>query len=111
MSQLAPASRPFQWEYLFKAMLGLGEPDQAILAAAEAPMLACAGVLEGTLRKQPFLAGEQLTLADISIVASLVYAEAARMPLAEFPALQRWRQTVAATPAWSVARPPAKVAA
>lgn len=111
VGQLAPASRPFQWEYLFKAMSGLGEPDQAILAAAEAPMLACAGVLEGTLSKQPFLAGEQLTLADISIAASLVYAEAARMPLAEFPALQRWRQKVSAIPAWPVVRPPVKAAA
>lgn len=111
VGQLAPASRPFQWEYLFKAMLGLGEPDQTILAAAEAPMLACAEVLEGTLSKQPFLAGEKLTLADISIVASLIYAEAARMPLDRFAALQQWRQRVLAIPAWSVVRLPTRAAA
>lgn len=111
VGQLAAATRPFQWEYLFKAMVGQGEPDQGVLAAAEAPMIACAEVLEGTLSKQPFLAGEQMTLADISIAASLIYAEAARMPLAQFPALQRWRQKVSAIPAWPVVRPPAKAAA
>lgn len=109
VAQLAPAARPFQWEYLFKARLGLGDPDAATLAAAEAPMRACAAVLEASLSEHPYLAGDEPTLADISIAATLIYAEAARMPLAEFEALQRWRQMVSSIPAWSVA--PAKAAA
>ena len=92
-------------------MLGLGDPDEAALAAADAPFRACADILEATLGRQAYLAGERLTLADISIAATLIYAEAASMPLADYPALRSWRLKVSAIPAWSVARPQAKVAA
>jgi glutathione S-transferase len=111
VAHFGPAARPFQWEYLIKAMLGLGDPDEAAIAAAEAPFLACIDIVETTLERQPYLAGERLTLADISIAATLVYAEAASMPLADYPALRSWRQRVAAIPAWSVARPQARAAA
>jgi glutathione S-transferase len=111
VAHLGPAARPFQWEYLIKAMLGLGDPDEAAIAAAEAPFRACIDIVETTLGSQPYLAGERLTLADISIAATLIYAEAASMPLADYPALQSWRQKVGAIPAWSVARPQARVAA
>lgn len=111
VAHLGPAAKPFQWEYLIKAMLGLGDPDQAALAAAEAPFRACADVLEATLGTQPYLAGERLTLADISVAATLIYAEAASIPLADYTAVQKWRQKVSAIPAWPVARPQARIAA
>jgi glutathione S-transferase len=111
VAHLGPATKPFQWEYLVKAMLGLGDPDEAVLAAAEAPLRACADILEATLQKQPYLTGEQLRLPDISLAATLIYAEAASMPLADYPVLQSWRQKVAALPAWALARPQARVAA
>jgi glutathione S-transferase len=110
-AHLAPATRPFQWEYLFKAMLGLGDPDEAVIAAADAPMRGCAEVLEGVLSNQPYLTGEQLTLADIALASTLIYAEPARMPLADYSALQRWRQRVVSLPAWLAVQPPARVAA
>src|SRR5947209_20109998 len=111
VAHLGPATRPFQWEYLIKTMLGLGDPDEAALAAAEAPFRACADILEATLAKQPYLAGERLTLADISVAATLIYAEAASMPIADYPALQSWRERVSAIPACSIARPQTRVAA
>lgn len=111
VAHLGPATRPFQWEYLIKAMLSLGDPEEAVLAAAEAPLRACADVLEATLGRQRYLTGDRPTLADISLAATLIYAEAARMPLTKFPALQNWRQKVSAMPAWAIARPPAKAAA
>jgi glutathione S-transferase len=111
VAHLGPAAKPFQWEYLIKAMLGLGDPDEAALAAAEAPFRACADVLEATLGKRPYLTGEQLTLADISVAATLIYVEAASMPVADYSALQRWRQQVSAIPAWAASRPQARIAA
>lgn len=111
VAHLGAAAKPFQWEYLIKAMLGLGEPDEAAVAAADAPFRACADILEATLASQPYLAGERLTLADISIGATLIYAEAASMPLADYPALQTWRQKVSAIPAWVIARRPPRLAA
>jgi glutathione S-transferase len=111
VAHLGPAAKPFQWEYLIKAMLGLGDPDEAALAAAEAPFRACADVLEATLGKRPYLTGEQLTLADISVAATLIYVEAASMPVADYSALQSWRQQVSAIPAWAASRPQARIAA
>jgi glutathione S-transferase len=111
VAHLGPAAKPFQWEYLIKAMVGLGDPDEAALAAAEAPFRACADVLEATLGKRPYLTGEQLTLADISVAATLIYVEAASMPVADYSALQRWRQQVSAIPAWAASRPQARIAA
>lgn len=111
VAHLAPASRPFQWEYLFKPMLSLGEPDEAILAAAEAPFRALAEVLETTLKRQPYLAGKSFTLADIATAATLIYAEPARMPLDGFEAVQAWRERVSSIPAWAAARNPLKIAA
>jgi len=111
VAHLCQAARPFQWEYLFKAMLGLGDPDEASLAAADAPFRACADVLEETLGRQSYLAGDRLTLADLSVGATLIHAEAARMPLDEYPALQDWRRKVSSIPAWVAARPQPRAAA
>ena len=111
VAHLGPAAKPFQWEYLVKAMLGLGDPDEDALAAAEIPFRSCAEVLQGTLGRQPYLAGERLTLADMSVAATLIYADAANMPLRDYPAVQSWRQKVMAIPAWPVASPQARVAA
>ena len=110
-AHLGPATRPFQWEYLIKALLGLGDPDKAALPAAEAPFRTCGEVLEATLGRQAYLTGHRLTLADLSIAATLVHAEAANMPMANYPALKSWRQEVAAIPAWAVVRPHTKAAA
>jgi glutathione S-transferase len=109
VAHLGPAAKPFQWEYLIKAMVGLGDPDEAALAAAEAPFRACADVLEATLGKRPYLT--EFTLADISIAATLIYVEAASMPVADYSALQGWRQQVSAIPAWAASRPQARIAA
>ena len=111
VAHLGAAAKPFQWEYLIKAILVLGDPDENALAAADAPFRVCADVLEATLGRQTYLAGERLTLADISVAATLIYAEAASMPLADYPAIQSWRQKVSAIPAWAIARPQARIAA
>lgn len=111
VAQLGPAVRPFYREYLFKPMLGRGKPDNEVLASAETQLLNCAEVMEGVLTSQPYLTGRAPTLADISLAATLIYAEPARLPLSGFAAIQDWRQQVSAMPAWSIARPSASLAA
>jgi glutathione S-transferase len=100
LAHLAPAVRPYQWERLFKPMLGLGEPDEAAIEAVRQPLLDCAAVLDAALAGRDWLVGDRITLADVSLAARLMYLEAARLPLEGFAEIARWRGRVAALPAW-----------
>lgn len=54
----------------------------------------------GILTKQPFLAGESFSMADISLWAALVFAEIVGLPIAsELTALAAWRSRVSNLPA------------
>jgi glutathione S-transferase len=54
----------------------------------------------GILTKQPFLAGESFSMADISLWAALVFAEVVGLPIAsELTALAAWRSRVSNLPA------------
>jgi glutathione S-transferase len=57
-------------------------------------------VLDGQLEGKRFLLGETLTLADFSLGAAMILAEAAHLPLAPYRAIARWHATLAALPAW-----------
>ena len=52
------------------------------------------------LGRQPFLAGERFSMADITLFASLAFAAGAGLPIApEMTALAAWRETVSELPA------------
>src|SRR4030095_11690275 len=48
-------------------------------------------VLEGQLKKQAFLAGPEMTVADFSLLAHLDPADIASVDLSAYPALHQWR--------------------
>jgi glutathione S-transferase len=51
------------------------------------------------LERQPFVAGERFSMADITLFASLAFAEGAGLPIAkELSALAAWRKTVSELP-------------
>jgi glutathione S-transferase len=62
-----------------------------------APLLA---ELERTLAAQPFLAGEALTIADLSVAGMATYLRAAGFPFASHPAFARWYERIEALEAW-----------
>jgi glutathione S-transferase len=47
-----------------------------------------------------FLAGEQLTIADLSVAGMMTYARVARFPFAALPAIARWYGRIEALDAW-----------
>lgn len=53
-------------------------------------------VIDGQLGKHPYLAGGQLTLADINLLAVLDPAEVAGIDLSPFPNIVRWRNDLKA---------------
>lgn len=48
-------------------------------------------IVEERLRESPYLAGEQITLADITLLSVLDVAEDSEVDLTQYPHLTRWR--------------------
>jgi glutathione S-transferase len=103
--ELGPAVRPFQWENLFKPRLTGSAPDSAVLETAIAPLHSVARVLDEALSIGSHVATNTLTLADVAIVSTLMYAEAARVPLEPYEHIRRWLENVRSLPAWLAAQP------
>ncbi len=76
------------------------QPDPGTVDRATAEWKRYAAVLEKRLGNRQFLLGDDgPTLADISLLASLTYAERASFPLEGFEQIQRWRTTLEGLPA------------
>jgi glutathione S-transferase len=100
-----PALRPFLWENLFKGLRGQGGPDAGALEMAQQTYCQCAGVLDGHLASRARLVDEELTLADISCAAYLMYAEPARIPLQHYANIWRWFSAIQSLPSWQQVQP------
>jgi glutathione S-transferase len=90
----------FYFEHVIKAKFGTGAPDAAKIAAATSPFRTFARVLDDHLAGRAWLVGEAPTIADFSVAALLPYAEAARLPLDDCPAILRWHDRLNAFSAW-----------
>jgi len=96
-----PACAVFVFEYIVKPrLLGMQEPDMAALAKGTEAFHRSAKVLDGHLKGRKFVTGDTLTLADFSLAAGMIYADAAHMPVAPYAEIQRWYGAVSALPSW-----------
>ena len=64
-----------------------------------------AGVLNDQLKKTTYVAGDALTLADVSAASYLMYSEPARIPLQRYSEIQEWLRRITALPAWQQTEP------
>src|SRR5581483_5388390 len=74
------ACTPLIFQRLVKKLLNLGPPDEAVIARATEAFHKEAKVLDAHLAKQPYLAGSEVTLADFSVAANLLYAKEGELP-------------------------------
>jgi len=56
--------------------------------------------LETALQKQPYLVGDQLTIADISCAGYLYFADQIKLDLTPWPCISGWLDRLAAEPGW-----------
>ena len=94
------------WENLIKKFLNLGAPDPAKIKEGTELFHASAAVLDGHLKDREYLAGKNLTLADFSVAAMLVYAGPGHYPLESYGNIRAWYGRIAAHDAWKRALPP-----
>lgn len=88
------------FEHIIKKKFGLGEPDPATVDEASKYFRQYSAVLDNHLRGRKYLVGDGLTVADFVVAATLPYAEEARLPVAEFPEIQRWHQRLNELEGW-----------
>jgi glutathione S-transferase len=102
---------PLVFNRLVKKVLNLGPPDEAAVAKGLECFNRDAAVLEGHLGKHPYLVGKDVTLADFSVAAAILHAQAADMPLAPYAKVREWFGRVTALPCWGQTAPQLPAAA
>src|SRR5262249_21598324 len=103
---------PLTFQRLVKKIMNLGPPDALVVDKATECFHREARMLDTHLSKQPYLTGSDLTLADISVAASIAYSKEAAMPLEPYQHIRDWFARVSALPAWRQTAPePLPVAA
>jgi len=83
----------------------MGEPDPEVIKQGEPHFHHFARVLDDQLKRTPYVAGEGLTLADLSVASFLMYSEPARIPLQGYREIQEWFGRMTALPAWQQTEP------
>lgn len=95
-----PACAIFAFERVVKPLFGRGQAVQSEIDRGTAMFERIGKVLDGQLTKHRFVAGEQLTAADIALGASMCIADQARFPIENYRAIERWRAEIKALPSW-----------
>lgn len=84
-----------------KQRYSLGPIDESLVAEGLRVFHESAAVLEAQLRERDWLLASGLSYADFRMATFLPYNDVARLPLADYPTVERWHQRLMALPAWA----------
>jgi glutathione S-transferase len=104
-SHFSPQLGTLAFQKLLKPMFGMGEPEPAKIEEALTGFRRFAAVLDQRLDGKRHVVGDTLTLADLTIASSLMYARQTDVPVAEFPQLQAWFSRMTEMDAWKQTGP------
>jgi glutathione S-transferase len=99
-SHFSPHLATVAFERLLKGMMGMGDPDTRKIEEALGNFRRFGAVLNKRLEGKQYVVGSTLTIADLTLASSLMYAKQAEIPLAEFPAVQAWFSRISDIDAW-----------
>ncbi len=77
-----------------------GKPDQSVVDGEMPKWNNLASILDQELSKNKWIAGDEVTIADMAIAAPMHLWEASKMPVDKHPNLKRWILEVEKLPAW-----------
>ncbi|HYP78536.1 MAG TPA: glutathione S-transferase family protein [Polyangiaceae bacterium] len=89
-AHFSPHLGTIAFERMIKGMIGLGDPDSAKVNDALTNFRRFAAVLNQRLEGRQYVVGNSLTLADLTLASSLMYAKQTEVVVAEFPNVERW---------------------
>ncbi len=104
-SHFSPSLGTLTFEKLIKPMMGMGDPDPRKVDEALTNFRRFGAVLDKRLEGKKHVVGDALTIADLTMASSLMYAKQTDAPLGEFPNVQAWFSRIAATDAWKETNP------
>ena len=104
-SHFSPQLGTLAFQRVLKPMMGIGEPDAGKVEEALTNFRRFAAVLNKRLDGKQYVVGDSMTLADLTLASSLMYAQQAEVPLAEFPNIQAWFSRISDMDAWKKTNP------
>lgn len=104
-SHLSPTADGLMIENMVKPMFGT-EPDAQRIQTLNQEFERWGRVLDGALVERAFLLGDELTCADLSVIAALMYAQAAQLDIGGHPHLSSWINRMHRRESWSATEPP-----
>jgi glutathione S-transferase len=104
-AHFSPQMGTLAFEKMLKGMMGLGEPDASKIQDALSNFRRFGAVLNKRLEGKQYIVGSSLTIADLTIGSSLMYAKQTEVPLAEFPNVQTWFARISELEGWKKTSP------
>jgi glutathione S-transferase len=104
-SHFSPQMETLAFQRVLKPMMGMGGPDAGKIEEALTNFRRFAAVLNKRLDGKQYVVGDSVTLADLTLASSLMYAKQADVPLAEFPNIQAWFSRISNMDAWTKTNP------
>jgi glutathione S-transferase len=101
----SPALGAIAFERVLKPMMGMGAPDAAKLEENLKAFRRWGAVLDARLAGKQYVVGTSLTLADLTLASSLMYAKQSEVPVAEFPNVEAWFGRISALDGWKKSAP------
>jgi glutathione S-transferase len=104
-THFSPHLAAVAFEKVFKAMMRLGDPDTRKIEEALGNVRRFGAVLNKRLEGGRYVVGNALTIADLTLASSLMYAKQAEIPLTEFPNVEAWFSRISELDAWKKTSP------
>jgi glutathione S-transferase len=104
-SHFSPQVGTLAFQRVLKPMFGMGEPDAAKVTEALTLFRRYAAVLNDHLNGKQYIVGDSLTVADLTLASSLMYAKQSEVPLTDFPNVQAWFSRMTELEAWKRTNP------
>lgn len=102
---LGPSSQRLTFERVLRKRLGLGEPNEELIATEMKETTKLLGVLDESLAGRRWVAGE-LSIADYAIASTLTLRAEAGIPLEELGHVRGWLDRIESRDAWKQAMRP-----
>jgi glutathione S-transferase len=99
-SHFSPALGTLFFQKILRPVFGMGDPDPQKIEEALAGFRRFGAVLDRRLDGRKYVVGDALTIADLTLASSLMYASQTDAPLSEFPNIETWFAPITELDAW-----------
>jgi len=104
-SHFSPPLGTLFFQKFVRPMIDKSEPDSQKIDEALISFRRFGAVLNGRLDNRQYVVGSSLTLADLTLASSLMYAKQTEAPLSEFPNIEAWFSRISDMDAWKKTAP------